>query len=717
MTRHPRSVLSLIAFAIILAASLYAPARGVAQASELTFRLTPGAALPLGADREFFGTGVQTQLEGTLTPGFLPVLVGSFGAGYALTPLGIDTGLSLVNGSAALAARFQLGETMWVEAGGGGGYYFGFLNDGRTPGSGGGFVRGGAGIYRDISPLFALGLVAEYRNYLGLGQFVSIGLSGTVRTGRAALPAPIQVGPNVQPPRPLSEAAAAELLQIHDAELSEVFPVFFKYYNEHPVGTATITNVGEEALTGITMSLFVADYMDNATACQAPTTLAPGESATVTLSSFFNERVLSIEQSTIKSAELAVAFDCDGDEYERTYTHTLRLHDRNSMTWDDLNKPAAYVTPRDASVLALSRHVSAIARESHQGAVHPSLRTAIALHTAIDLYGTTYTPDPTSPYRRLDTELAIDYLQFPRQTLAYRAGDCDDLSILYCSLLESLSIPTAMVLVPGHIFIAFNLQISPSDARSQFARAEDLIFHNDETWIPLEITSISDGFIEAWQTGAREWREAVARDQETLIVTADAWQTYETVGLPYEEQNLDLPDKEAIRTAYTAQVTEYIDQTIYPLVARLQAQMAERGRTPALVNRLAILYARYGLFDRARRELDNLLIDNPNYAPALANMGNILYQEGDLVSAERNYQMALLQEPDNPSILICLARVSHDLENYGTADRSFDRVKELNPELAAQFAYLDLRGDDAARAAEIGGLADQAYWVEEEEAE
>jgi transglutaminase-like putative cysteine protease len=35
----------------------------------------------------------------------------------------------------------------------------------------------------------------------------------------------------------------------------------------------------------------------------------------------------------------------------------------------------------------------------------------------------------------------------------YRAGDCDDLSILYCSLLEAIGIRTAFVTIPGHIFM------------------------------------------------------------------------------------------------------------------------------------------------------------------------------------------------------------------------------------------------------------------------
>jgi transglutaminase-like putative cysteine protease len=44
-----------------------------------------------------------------------------------------------------------------------------------------------------------------------------------------------------------------------------------------------------------------------------------------------------------------------------------------------------------------------------------------------------------------------DSLNYPYQTLFYRGGDCDDLSILFCSLMESLGVASAFITVPGHI--------------------------------------------------------------------------------------------------------------------------------------------------------------------------------------------------------------------------------------------------------------------------
>jgi hypothetical protein len=56
---------------------------------------------------------------------------------------------------------------------------------------------------------------------------------------------------------------------------------------------------------------------------------------------------------------------------------------------------------------------------------------------ALRLYGINYVVDPASSYAALSEDASgLDSLNYPYQTLYYRSGDCDDLSILFCSLLE-----------------------------------------------------------------------------------------------------------------------------------------------------------------------------------------------------------------------------------------------------------------------------------------
>lgn len=118
-----------------------------------------------------------------------------------------------------------------------------------------------------------------------------------------------------------------------------------------------------------------------------------------------------------------------------------------------------------------------------------------------------YTANPTA---------AQDYVQFPSETLKLKGGNCDDLSVLYSSLLESVGIQTALVDYKpqngiGHVNLLIDTQLSPEQARlitdndnKYFIRKNELGV--DEVWIPVETTSLTD-FDKAWQLGAEKFNQ------------------------------------------------------------------------------------------------------------------------------------------------------------------------------------------------------------------
>jgi tetratricopeptide (TPR) repeat protein len=338
---------------------------------------------------------------------------------------------------------------------------------------------------------------------------------------------------------------------------------------------------------------------------------------------------------------------------------------------------------------------------------------AMALHEALTLYGISYVIDPTTPYKEFSKKRQeIDFLQFPKQSLDYRAGDCDDLSILNCALLESVGIETAFVTIPGHIFMAFAVDMTPDEARKRFLRADELIFREDKTWIPVEITEIGGGFLKAWQRGAKQWRENVARGQAGFYPMHEAWSMYEPVGLPSEAIQLTLPDRDSIISAYLQELIKFIDREIFPQVAKIQAEIKKSKGNPKDVNRLGILYARYGLTDRAEREFKKILAKNKNFVPALVNLGNICYLNSDMQNALTYYERASKLAPENSRVLLCVARAHHELENYGLVKEAYNSLKKTDPDLAYQFSYLDLRGEEAVRAASISNVKEIVLWEE-----
>ena len=118
----------------------------------------------------------------------------------------------------------------------------------------------------------------------------------------------------------------------------------------------------------------------------------------------------------------------------------------------------------------------------------------------------TYTSDPRA---------SVEYVQYPEQTLELKGGDCDDLSVCYSSLLESIGIETAFVdyknnSLSKHVNLMFNTKLTPQQAflisendTKYFIRKNE--FGNDEVWIPIETTSLSN-FDNAWNVASEKFQ-------------------------------------------------------------------------------------------------------------------------------------------------------------------------------------------------------------------
>ena len=147
-------------------------------------------------------------------------------------------------------------------------------------------------------------------------------------------------------------------------------------------------------------------------------------------------------------------------------------------------------------------------------------------------------------------------------------------------------------------------------------------------------------------------------------------------------------------------------------MAKLTAEISDSNYRPSAINKLGVLYARYGLNDRAEREFKRILEKN-EYVPALINLGNIRFLEDRIRDALKYYERAEQISPHHPKVLLAIARVNHEIENFVSVQVAYRRLKEIDPDLAARFSYLDLRGEEATRAAEIGQVKGAVLWDEE----
>ncbi|MCX7030850.1 MAG: tetratricopeptide repeat protein [Spirochaetes bacterium] len=689
---------------LFLLASLTLSWAAEESAPALSVGLFPALQLPFatasGGDNPYLPGGsaalrVQYDLAGQRGPALRA------GLDYYVNPYLSGNSLSLIALSLEGGYLFGLGPLLTLAPFAGAGYNVGFKNADPAAWGHSLFLQAWLDLDLLLTPSLSIRLGAGYRFYAGLVHVAGVELGASwFATGREGRAARIESAKpiDVELLRGYKTAPPGKGLAIESATLGSVFPVFRTYYDDHPLGTVTIRNNEPDAIDDVAVVVFIKDLMD------APKTtpvgrIGAGTSVQAPLFALFNERILDITEATKAPMEVAVEYRLAGSPYRAAKVETLRLLDRNAMSWDDDRRAAAFVTAKDPAVMEYAKAVMSATRDAAPTGFNDKLVAAVALHEALALSGLTYVVDPKSSYTELSTGSATDYLQFPRQTLQYRAGDCDDLSILNAALLEAVGVDTAFLTVPGHIFLAFSLGLSADEARRTFASSGDLIMRDGRAWLPVEITSIASGFLRAWRQGADGWRKAEQQGGAGFHPVRDAWAVYGAVALPGAGTQVPAPDAVRMREAFSREIARIVDAELAPQIARIEEALRAGKNPQANRNLLGVLYARFGRLDQAVSEFQKALTPK-DYAPALMNLGNVSFLRQQWKDARGYYERAARLDPGNPRALVAIARAAYELA-------------ESDPAIATQFAYLEGGGGEGTRA----GVVDARETVLWEEVE
>ena len=339
-------------------------------------------------------------------------------------------------------------------------------------------------------------------------------------------------------------------LDINVTEMSPVFPVLYSWYENNSFGKVTITNKEDSAIQDIIISFYQPQYMTHAKECATIRKIEKDATAEVDLVAFFNEQMLELTEKADTSSYVIVNYSLLGKKLSQTYALDVPVYGRNNMSWDDDRRAAVFVSSKDPAAMQFGKYTASIVRDNLRVDVPLNIQYALGIFEALNQFGLNYVVDPSSAFEDNVGTSSIDFLQFPYQTLMYRGGDCDDLSILVCSLFEAVGIDTAFITVPGHIFMAFNAGISPDMAKTVFRNTSEFIFVDDEVWVPLEITLSDEGFYRACRYGAREWNTANANGTAALYKMSDSWKLYQPISVPGATAYFNMPDSKAIALAF-----------------------------------------------------------------------------------------------------------------------------------------------------------------------
>jgi tetratricopeptide (TPR) repeat protein len=421
-------------------------------------------------------------------------------------------------------------------------------------------------------------------------------------------------------------------IRFSDTGTPAVFASMQKIYAETPFATISIENSERYDLRDIEVSFFQAGYMDGPTLCAEIDLLESGSSAEIPIRALFNERVFQTVDSVPLNGELRVSYEYRGRVVEQTRSIGYELFDRNTLVWNDDRKVAAFITPRDSAVRNYASYAADRSRESNTDYLPDNLEKAIQLYYALAALNIGYQADPVSPFAQVQgSEVFLDSVSLPRETLVRGTGDCDDLTVLYNTMLESVSVPTGFVTIPGHIYSAVDTGMSAREYGRIHPDRDMVLVHNETAWVLVEITLLGkQGFLDAWQTGINQWNatDPLAR---TLHVTGESQETYAPVGLQESDLGLQYADAADISEAFRRDRDRLGALILGELRSRVQQRDSARGW-----NLYGATAAMLGDFTESEAALKRSLELEPSGIATLINLG-LLYREKNRLDLAEQY--------------------------------------------------------------------------------
>lgn len=521
----------------------------------------------------------------------------------------------------------------------------------------------------------------EYYDHFFDGFSIGIGAMVTYRFGRD----------------PDAPEGQMRYLKFKDTRIKPIFAAMQSYYVNHSIGEITLMNNEEFPLLDLEVSFFQKNFMDGRTELKKIPVLPPKQSITVPISASFNQNVFNTEGTTPLTGEIRIDYKAEGHSGYQIQTVNYDLYDKESITWDDDRKAAAFITASDSVVRAYTSQAGQSSKDAVNPGYSKEIQSAIQLFYSLKEMGLLYQRDPASPFDAAKKDpMVVDAVSIPRKTLQRLSGDCDDISVLFCSLLEASGVQTALVTIPGHIYMGFNTKKTSREYMDIHPDPEMTLNWEGQLWVLLETTLIGrSSFMEAWQTGMQQFKKYESNPkQRQLYIVQEAQKTYRPI--PLAEQNIALPEIDA--SLVLASFKKSMDSIVDNILKGYQDIARERGNKGAY-NALGITASKLGRYQKAENAYNQALALDRNYLSARLNLANTYILMKQYVNAIRLFSQleTALQTAGAASskafaeTMLGLSKAYYAIEDYDKALDYYDRLTISDQKLAADHAYLKRR--------------------------
>ena len=492
-------------------------------------------------------------------------------------------------------------------------------------------------------------------------------------------------------------------LEITEFKVENIFPAQFVYYSKNPIGAVTLENTGKADIKNIKAKIFIPNYMTFASEQMIPL-LKAGEKKMFNVSATLDkDKLQAVSENTVAQIKTEISYNQGGDEKVRSITKPVTIYSKNSISWNKPNHVGAFVTYKDAAVENFSRGV--IGNVKFDQALYPNasrnMQNAMKIWDAVRTFSINYISDPWI----VAEGDVLDEIQFPRQTLAKKAGDCDDSSVLLAACLENLGIRTMLVGTADHVFIMFDTGVNKKNASRVSLNEREYVVRENTVWIPLETTIINKPFSEAWSMGASGYYKTVdANGKLDLMDVRKSWEVSPPSNLASDEKIAATPaaaDIEKLLSADALSISAANNEMATQKVAYLKSQNNEKS-----ANEAAVILANAGKYDDAINTISSY-----KSASTQNNLGNIYLLKGDSLNAFNSYSAALSTDAKDGGINLNMGLLKYLGGDHEGTVASFTSAVSKFPSQEQAYAELGIENIVAemgqTRAAEKGAFVDK----------
>ncbi len=287
--------------------------------------------------------------------------------------------------------------------------------------------------------------------------------------------------------------------------VSDIYPAYYQFYNSYPLAMVTIKNMsGSSIEVNIRSNI---RYFSERPKETGFIKIKGKETKDIPITTILGNKIRQVKQRENAVIDISVEARA-GSKVTKKVSSLVMIHNPNS--WNgEMDKLVFFVKSDDDRILNWGRSL-VNGLETETGDFLRNFTIAKAVFDTLSSTNIRYHSDPNIPFYR------DDRVNFAHETIDLKSGDCDDLVVLYASILESLGINTAFVEVRdpekelAHLFLLFDTGLSADMGNLISSNEKRYLTRNNRVgkktvWIPVETTLINDGFESAWKTGALEF--------------------------------------------------------------------------------------------------------------------------------------------------------------------------------------------------------------------